>query len=816
MAPSQRDGGMAVSGSDSASDSDASSVLSQVFSDNGSDDESASDLESDEDESDDESDSDDDDLHDEGQLSAEEYLAIAENLDVSQLRQKRYSPNTQDKLDETRGYWNRFCRHIHVDPVQQWRFISNSDETVQFLCAFFSWRCDIRRGKNGRHCPGIKYKSSLQSFWKWWHLVLKQETLSGLSKDIIVKVEDVIALVATQKNLKEDRRPKKNMYIEDVSEFARVLLSTTETSFGCGWRRIQLLFYTQLAAITASRPGALLHLRYQDLGLKLIRDPDGDRPNLLIFLKPEFTKRFLGTKAPNEFKIPEIIFDPTLTLSPHVCLLSMLFHIKGFKNISKTGPILDNAQKLYSVRIVDGLNQQELKLKDEILDKYVFCQVERETTGYRIVLEKRMLSSTLRSQMRRIGEITTFEDIVKPYLLRYAGAKEFNNSKEISEALQNVMLQHSDIRTFIQHYEVDLDVDAQGIVRKTGSQTPLVRFACSLSASIDPNRPYKLSTEESRSINDLPAVRTWQDTVHRRKGKWNAQAAKYERDRIACEALFGHLDEGALSKRHRRLRDKLEVSHDRTMEAKRRHNRAVRALRNEKQRQKNQRIRENLDRYRNEQPVIDLECQLAGLMVTPRVKKTLQDRDLMSAQHLAFIDCMMAIPGKTLDVEYQRRIAAIDAGTVFCGVEEGRPTRQAAQSPRRPAPDDKDSHCSAKRQRVVVKEETDNALCHAIDSVRVTSREDRPTICFICVGNPNIPLKARIAKYATPGSLTRHFLRKHVNPPWSSSQVVCHVCDTTPIQDKMDLLSHAEDAHGTVIRGRIQDELASEYRQDQR
>ena len=106
----------------------------------------------------------------------------------------------------------------------------------------------------------------------------------------------------------------------------------------------------------------------------------------------------------------------------------MLFHIDGFKRITKTGPVLDNAKALYSVGIVDGLNQQELKLKDEILDKYVFCQVERVTTGYRIVLEKRMLGSTLRSQMRRIGEITAFEDIVKPYLLRYAAAKEFNNS----------------------------------------------------------------------------------------------------------------------------------------------------------------------------------------------------------------------------------------------------------------------------------------------------------------------------------------------------------------------------------------------------
>lgn len=46
------------------------------------------------------------------------------------------------------------------------------------------------------------------------------------------------------------------------------------------------------------------------------------------------------------------------------------------------------------------------------------------------------------------------------------------------------MLQHADIRTFIQHYEVDVDVDAQGIVRKTGSQTPLVRFACSLSETL--------------------------------------------------------------------------------------------------------------------------------------------------------------------------------------------------------------------------------------------------------------------------------------------------------------------------------------------
>ena len=68
------------------------------------------------------------------------------------------------------------------------------------------------------------------------------------------------------------------MYIENVAEFARVLLTTTEMTFDCGWQCIQILFFCQLAAITASCPGALLYLRYRDIALTLIRDPEGGRP----------------------------------------------------------------------------------------------------------------------------------------------------------------------------------------------------------------------------------------------------------------------------------------------------------------------------------------------------------------------------------------------------------------------------------------------------------------------------------------------------------------------------------------------------------
>ena len=75
-------------------------------------------------------------------------------------------------------------------------------------------------------------------------------------------------MVAKEKSLELNRRPKKNMYIEDVAEFARVLLTTTEMTFDCGWQHIQFLFFCQLAAITANRPGELLNLCCRNIAVK--------------------------------------------------------------------------------------------------------------------------------------------------------------------------------------------------------------------------------------------------------------------------------------------------------------------------------------------------------------------------------------------------------------------------------------------------------------------------------------------------------------------------------------------------------------------
>ena len=172
----------------------------------------------------------------------------------------------------------------------------------------------------------------------------------------------------------------------------------------------------------------------------------------------------------------------------------------------------------------------------------------------------------------------------------------------------------------------------------------------------------------------------------------------------------------------------------------------------------------NLERYRDEQPMTGHEWQLAGKPVDTKVMKALEHKGFMPPQHLMVIDTTLSMPGATLEAEYQRWINAINAMTAFCPVEEGRPTPQPSQSRCRPAPDNDEPCPPAKRQQHFSEDETEITLRQAMESVWIKSPEERPKLCFLCLGNANLLLKNWIVEHATPGSLTRHFLRKHVNP----------------------------------------------------
>ncbi|KAL4745609.1 hypothetical protein BDW72DRAFT_208044 [Aspergillus terricola var. indicus] len=224
--------------------------------------------------------------------------------------------------------------------------------------------------------------------------------------------------------------------------------------------------------------------------------------------------------------------------------------------------------------------------------------------------------------------ITGFDQVAHLYNLQYTGAKELNNSAEVIDALQNIILQHVDIYTFVQHYKVDINIDVQGIIWKTESQTPWVRFACLFSVLINPDWPFRLSAEESKSLKTLPEVLFWQEKVNKRKWRWEYCKAKLQH---AIHSLKNY-------NQSPRVKEELENLEDNTMDAKRRYNIAIHEL--------------------EEQPVIGLEQQLAGKLVNTKVRNTLEHKSFMTPQHLVVIDALLTMPGTTLEAERQRRIHA--------------------------------------------------------------------------------------------------------------------------------------------------------------
>jgi len=292
-----------------------------------------------------------------------------------------------------------------------------------------------------------------------------------------------------------------------------------------------------------------------------------------------------------------------------------------------------------------------------------------------------------------------------------------------------------------------INVDVAKIYRGMKPEKELMGFACSMSGSIDPRRPWKLTPNQSASVNDLPCIVKL------------AQRAK---------KLSGAPEGSQGWKKYRK---------------------ACRRVENEKKRQRRLLLVDIVDCFKKEQPVKDSERQLSGKVVDEDTRGALERSDQMTPEQLHLIDAILTLPEATFEKECQRRIAAINAVTAYCGVEEGQPCCRGPRGRRAKV-------LSGIEATDVAQLAPDTPLSRAISSIK---KDKRPTICFLCLGNPALPIRERVVTYATPGSLTRHFNRKHVSKLEEWEPSICWMCDVK-LEHRQHLQNHAERFHGTVSR----------------
>ncbi|KAH6708820.1 hypothetical protein BKA61DRAFT_490950, partial [Leptodontidium sp. MPI-SDFR-AT-0119] len=211
---------------------------------------------------------------------------------------------------------------------------------------------------------------------------------------------------------------------------------------------------------------------------------------------------------------------------------------------------------------------------------------------------------------------------------------------DVSDSLQNKILQHVSIGTILKHYLNDINVDLQGVYRRLDTQKDLMRFACSMSRSIDPRHLRKLTPEQTASVNGLPYILK----LHKRV------------DDLSNAAVGSRKD------------NRLQM--------------AIKRLYNEKQRKRRELLKDIKERYKSEQPVKDSERQLSGMVVDEDTRDALVRAD-MSPEQLGLIDAILTLPGKSLEQELQRRITTINAVTLYCGIEDRLTDHLASQWPPR-------------------------------------------------------------------------------------------------------------------------------------
>ncbi|KAL8626100.1 hypothetical protein Q9189_008220 [Teloschistes chrysophthalmus] len=661
--------------------------------------------------------------------SPEYYQQMEDDLDVLKFTQRVYGKGSENMLNLVKNFWYQYCQFTKKNPVATLEGIS-----INVLYAFFDWLLRERKGSLGA-------ASSLQTYWNALCLVRKQETgCHQIDPLIKSQMHGVRQRLAIAHNLRKEKKKKPVLHAEDEFELLKTLYTSTEMTFPHERYRVQLALVMQLAGITGNRPSALLSVRYQHIRVTLLEDPGGgEQPRVLIEIVFHHTKGYLGEKDANEFGIPDVPNEPCLLLCPHITMLALLFADQAFAAPSLTSP-----EQLFRLRIAPGQKQLPVPLKEEMAERPLFRRCKNTVESVQISEEQALADTTLRPQMTNLGSITGMELPTGPYTFRRGNGQALDNSSEITDAQRNIILQHHNSSVFQKNYASRYMPDTQAAYRGLKPQTALMRAASGMSRTIDPRRPRKLNLAQQAEVDRHPEVR-----LLRRRLKSLLQTFRDQKRSIAS------------------MKGTLLYSHYRQ---------TYQALRSLRRRHEKALLTEVKERYKKEQPVIDIQRQLEGLPAAEQ--EALRAAEYVFVERVQAIDALFTFARSSMKEECQRRVTAINALIGLCKKQESQGFR---------------------RRRADIKVKKEQVSVSPLPSLSETLPiECEATQCIFCLGNEDLSAADRLKAFATRGDLKKHFHRKHLRHHRDGQPIACpHPrCDVT-LDGAMHLQSHAEVVHKT-------------------
>ena len=227
-----------------------------------------------------------------------------------------------------------------------------------------------------------------------------------------------------------------------------------------------------------------------------------------------------------------------------------------------------------------------------------------------------------------------------------------------------------------------------------------------MSRTIDPRRPRKLNLAQQAEVDCHPEV-----TLLRRRLKSLLRTFQDQKRSIASTKgtlLYDHYRQAYQA--HRNLR--------------RRHEKAL--------------LTEVKERYKKEQPVIDIQRQLKGFPVVEQI--AFQAAEYVFAERVHAIDALFTFATSSTEEKCRRRVTAINALITLCKKQESRGFRR--------------------RRSDIKEEQTSVSPPPSLSETLLV--ECKATQCIFCLGNKDLSAADRLKTFASRGDLKKHFHRKHL------------------------------------------------------
>ena len=323
-------------------------------------------------------------------------------------------------------------------------------------------------------------------------------------------------------------------------------------------------------------------------------------------------------------------------------------------------------------------------------------------------------------------------------------------------------MHHADTRTFLKFYlSRRISKNLPAIIRGLDPEEDIMRAACRMSRTIDPDRPQELTTEQSCSVNQEPEI----------------------------VSLMRRRDEIRRSLERPLSKHKCTPDYDM-------YKKLNQELAGAKKRAQDTLLAQIQNKYDREQPMLEIKRQLSGVGPAEFPSKRLKCSTEVPEPQQRLIKSLLTLPRPTIEEEMTRRTEAIDSVAAYCQFQEGDTCRFGRNKRSGGSRKNVEIHDQRPLESEVVDSSCQRDTPFEL-ALRSAMKDHRPLFCFICLGQRDLDPTKRAQQFASHGDVTKHIKRKHLKKLNSSETIACNICDKK-FTEIMHFQRHANDSHKTV------------------